>query len=127
MNINLEQTILRNLLVDEDYMRKVLPFVKPEYFEGVYKSLFIEVGKFVGKYNRLPNLEAFKIEIDDHKILGFRKRKNWISKSKSSISDKIEKETHTTLYIRKSIRIPDWMVRKLVSPGVFGQDKSRRY
>jgi replicative DNA helicase len=65
MNINLEQTILRNLLVDEDYMRKVLPFVKPEYFEGVYKSLFIEVGKFVGKYNRLPNLEAFKIEIDD--------------------------------------------------------------
>ena len=46
-------------------MRKVLPFVKPEYFEGVYKSLFIEVGKFVGKYNRLPNLEAFKIEIDD--------------------------------------------------------------
>ena len=65
MNINLEQTILRNLLVDEDYMRKVLPFVKPEYFEGVYKSLFIEAGKFVGKYNRLPNLEAFKIEIDD--------------------------------------------------------------
>jgi len=65
MNINLEQTILRNLLVDEDYMRKVLPFVKPEYFEGVYKSLFIEVGKFVGKYNKLPNLEAFKIEIDD--------------------------------------------------------------
>jgi replicative DNA helicase len=65
MNINLEQTILRNLLVDEGYMRKVLPFVKPEYFEGVYKSLFIEAGKFVGKYNRLPNLEAFKIEIDD--------------------------------------------------------------
>jgi len=65
MNINLEQTILRNLLVDEGYMRKVLPFVKPEYFEGVYKSLFIEVGKFVGKYNKLPNLEAFKIEIDD--------------------------------------------------------------
>jgi len=65
MNINLEQTILRNLLVDEVYMRKVLPFVKPEYFEGVYKSLFIEAGKFVGKYNRLPNLEAFKIEIDD--------------------------------------------------------------
>ena len=65
MNINLEQTILRNLLVDEAYMRKVLPFVKPEYFEGVYKSLFIEVGKFVGKYNKLPNLEAFKIEIDD--------------------------------------------------------------
>ena len=65
MNINLEQTILRNLLVDEGYMRKVLPFVKPEYFEGVYKSLFKEVGKFVAKYNKLPTLESFKIEIDD--------------------------------------------------------------
>ena len=39
MNINLEQTILRNVLVNEDFMRKVLPFIKPEYFEGVYKSL----------------------------------------------------------------------------------------
>ena len=70
---------------------------------------------------------AFGIEIDDHKLMGFRKRKNWISKYKSTISDKIEKEPPTTLYIRKSIRLPDWMVRKLVSPGVFGQDRSRRY
>ena len=68
MNITLEQTILRNVLVDEDYMRKVLPFLKPEYFEGVYKSLFVEVGKFVGKYNRLPNLEAFKIKLPSELI-----------------------------------------------------------
>ena len=47
MNINLEQTILRNLLVDEGYMRKVRPFVKSEYFEGVYKSLFKEVGSLL--------------------------------------------------------------------------------
>jgi len=65
MNINLEQTILRNVLVNEDFMRKVLPFIKPEYFEGVYKSLFVELGKYVSKYNRLPTLESFKIGIDD--------------------------------------------------------------
>ena len=65
MNINLEQTILRNVLVNEDFMRKVLPFIKPEYFEGVYKSLFVELGKYVNKYNRLPTLESFKIGIDD--------------------------------------------------------------
>ena len=59
--INLEQTILKNILTNEQYMRKVLPFVKPEYFEGI---LFKEVGKFVGKYNKLPTLEAFKIDID---------------------------------------------------------------
>lgn len=63
--MNIEQVILRNLLVDEKYMRKVLPFVKPEYFEGVYKNLFKQVGKYVAKYNRLPTLESFKIEIDD--------------------------------------------------------------
>ncbi len=45
-------------------MRKVLPFVKPEYFEGVYRILFKEVGRFVNKYNKLPTLEAFKIDLD---------------------------------------------------------------
>lgn len=65
MNINLEQTILKNILTDEKFMRKVLPFVKPDYFEGVYRQLFKEAGKFVAKYNKLPNLEAFKIEIDE--------------------------------------------------------------
>jgi replicative DNA helicase len=65
MNINLEQTILKNILTDDRFMRKVLPFVKPDYFEGVYRQLFKEAGKFVAKYNKLPNLEAFKIEIDE--------------------------------------------------------------
>lgn len=61
---NLEQTILRNILTNEDYMRKVLPFVKPDYFEGVYRQLFNAIGMFVGKYNKLPTKEAFQIEID---------------------------------------------------------------
>lgn len=64
MQANLEQTILRNILTDEKYMRKVLPFIKPDYFEGIYKSLFKEIGKFVAKYNRLPSAESFKIELD---------------------------------------------------------------
>ena len=63
--MNIEQVILRNLLVDDSFMRKVMPFVKPEYFEGVYSRLFKEVCKFVGKYNRLPTLESFKIELDE--------------------------------------------------------------
>jgi archaellum biogenesis ATPase FlaH len=45
-------------------MRKVLPFIKPEYFEGVYKQLFKEECKYVAKYNRLPSAETFKVEID---------------------------------------------------------------
>ena len=65
MNINLEQTILRNLLTNEEYTRRVLPFLAPDYFDGVYKDLFKEVAKFVSKYNKIPTLESFKIEVDE--------------------------------------------------------------
>ena len=64
MNINIEQTILRNLLTNEKYTRKVLPFVQPDYFEGVYQQLFKEIAKYVAKYNKLPTQESFKIELD---------------------------------------------------------------
>ena len=46
-------------------MRKVLPFIKPEYFQGVYNQLFKQAGQFVAKYNKLPTLDAFKIEVDN--------------------------------------------------------------
>ena len=64
MNINIEQTVLRNILTNDKFMRKVLPFIKPEYFEGVYRQLFKEVAGYVAKYNRLPTMESFKIEVD---------------------------------------------------------------
>ena len=62
---NVEQVILRNVLTNEQYMRKVLPFIKPEYFQGVYNQLFKQAGQFVAKYNKLPTLDAFKIEVDN--------------------------------------------------------------
>jgi replicative DNA helicase len=65
MNYSIEQTIIKNILTNEDFMRKVLPFIKPDYFEGTYQKLFKEIGKFVAKYNKLPNAESFKIELDN--------------------------------------------------------------
>jgi replicative DNA helicase len=64
MATNIEQTIIKNIITNEDFMRKVLPFIRPDYFEGTYRQLFKEVGKFVGKYNKLPTSESFKIELD---------------------------------------------------------------
>ena len=61
---NLETLILRNILINDQYMRKVLPFVDPSYFEGVYKLLFKEIGSFVAKYNKLPSMDALRVEID---------------------------------------------------------------
>jgi replicative DNA helicase len=65
LEIQLEQTILRNLLTNDQYARKVAAFLSPDYFEGVYKGLFKEFTKFIAKYNKLPTMEAFKIEIDE--------------------------------------------------------------
>ena len=70
MNNKIEQTILRNLLSDEKYMRRVLPFIKPEYFEGPYRTLFKEAGKYVAKYNKLPTAESFMVELNNSDVSG---------------------------------------------------------
>ena len=64
MSENLQQTILRNVLTNENYMRKVLPFIQPDYFTGIHQKLFKELASFVAKYNKLPTEEAFRIEVD---------------------------------------------------------------
>lgn len=70
MSNNLEQIILRNLINDEKYMRKVLPFIRQIYFSGEYKVFFKYVCKYVNKYNRLPSQEAIKVELDESNISG---------------------------------------------------------
>ncbi len=46
-------------------MRRVLPFIRPDYFTGVHRTLFNLAGKFVAKYNKLPGKESFKVEVDE--------------------------------------------------------------
>ena len=64
MKSNVEQLILKNILTNEPFTRKVLPFIQPIYFEGVYKQLFTQIAKYVAKYNKLPTQEALNVEID---------------------------------------------------------------
>ena len=60
-----EFLILRNLLYNEEYLRKVIPFIKSEYFEDQkQKIVFEEILKFVGEYNQLVTKEALCIEIE---------------------------------------------------------------
>ena len=61
----IQTTILRNLLHNEEYTRRVIPFLKKEYFEGSHRALFESIVQFVSKYNRLPTAEALSIEIQD--------------------------------------------------------------
>ena len=52
----IEQTILTNLIYNEQYTRKVLPFIKGDYFsDRTERTVFEEIQKFVDKYNDLPN------------------------------------------------------------------------
>jgi hypothetical protein len=59
----IETTILKNLIFNEDYSRKVLPFLKNEYFESYHeKVVFEEIAKFIIEYGNLPSKEAIVIE-----------------------------------------------------------------
>jgi len=64
----IERTALSNLIHNEEYTRKVLPFIKEEYFaDRTERLLFSEIYKFVNKYNSLPTKEALSIEINSTK------------------------------------------------------------
>ena len=60
-----EFLILRNLLFNEEYARKVVPFIKGEYFEDVnQKIVFEEILKFIQEYNQMPTQEVLLIEVE---------------------------------------------------------------
>ena len=60
-----EFLILRNLLYNEEYLRKVIPFIKPEYFEDInQKIVFEEVMNFVTQYNQPTTKEVLCIEVE---------------------------------------------------------------
>ena len=62
----IETTILRNLVFDEDYARKVIPFIQPDFFEvSTEKTIFQEIVHFIVKYNSNITLEALQIEIEN--------------------------------------------------------------
>jgi len=64
----IENTIINSLFFKEDYTRKVLPFIKEEYFGNrVEQLLFGEVFKFVEKYNNLPTKNAIEIELNSRR------------------------------------------------------------
>ena len=66
----IESTILKNLLSDETYMRKVIPYVKSEYFTQYSdKVLFDIINDFVVSYGQSPTKEVLRIEIDNRKDL----------------------------------------------------------
>jgi len=66
----LEQTILKNLIYNDEYTRKVLPFIRAEYFSDNNERLvFREVFEFIHKYKNPPTHEALVINFTEKKTL----------------------------------------------------------
>ena len=89
----LEITILRNLIFNEDYARKVIPFIQPEYFEDrVEKIIFEETVKFIVKYGSSITVEALGIEIDNRKDLTETENKEIVELFSKLNDDPVDKQ-----------------------------------
>ena len=66
----IEEIAISKLILDENYCKSVLPFIKEEYFEQAeIKTLFGEVNNYVTNYNTMPELSALKIEVEKRRDL----------------------------------------------------------
>ena len=66
----LEHSILKNLIYNETFARKVLPFLRNDYFsDNTEKVVYKEVDDFINKYNSLPTHEALIINLTESKKL----------------------------------------------------------
>lgn len=126
-----EALILRNLIYNEDYTRKVLPFIKKEYFiDNLQKILYEEISSFTVGYNALPTPESLSIELEKRSDLN-EESYSEITKIISELSDEpAEKEwlLKTTeqwckdrsiyLAIRECIQIADGSDPKLTKEAI---------
>jgi replicative DNA helicase len=68
--MKIEKVILQNLIHDEEYMRKVIPFLKSDYFvDNTEKIVFSKVFSFIQEYNSLPNKDVLVISCQNDKTL----------------------------------------------------------
>ena len=66
METRIENTIIKNLIQNETYTRKVIPFIKSEYFtESSEKLVFEEIVNYFDKYTKSPTVEALLINLDN--------------------------------------------------------------
>ena len=88
----LEQIILKNLIYNEEYTRKVLPFIRSDYFSDQSdKVLFKEIFEFVNQYKNLPTHESLVINITEKAQLTDAQVKGSLELLKAIESTKTEK------------------------------------
>ena len=80
----IEHTILSHIIFNEDYARKVLPFLKDEYFQNISdKVVYNLIDDYVKKYNNTPTREVLHIELNNRESLN----ENTFKEAKSTIDN----------------------------------------
>ena len=106
----LEQIIIKNLIYNEEYIRKVLPFVKEDYFsDRTEKLVFKEIFGFIQEFKNPPTHEAL--------VINFTEKKN-LSESEVSDSVGLLNEIHKT---KEEPTDTDWLIKETEK---FCQDKA---
>ena len=96
----LENTILSNLIYNEEFCRKVFPYIKEEYFEEAStRKIFSTFSEYVTEYKSPPSIEALKISIDKRKDLNEQAFKD----VNVNIDDlKIDKDTNQEWLVKET-------------------------
>ncbi len=90
MQNKIETIILNKLFNDEDYTRKVIPFLKQEYFHDTSeRKIFNYVQEFINKYNSLPSIEAIEISVQNDRNINENEFKN-INEKLTQLDDTVE-------------------------------------
>jgi len=62
--LELQTHILNQLINNEEFCRRVIPYIKKDYFEGTHKIVFDMITKFVAKHNKLPTSQVLALELE---------------------------------------------------------------
>jgi replicative DNA helicase len=93
MTEKIESTILRNLICHEEFYRKVVPFIKAEYFQEFdEKIIFEEIQDFSNKYDKLPTKEVLIINLQNRNDLNEETYKQSIQKIKEYSDEWVDKD-----------------------------------
>ncbi|MDX1532679.1 MAG: hypothetical protein R3230_00575 [Nitrosopumilaceae archaeon] len=61
---SIENVIIRGLLYNEEYARKVYPYLSDEFFEGSSKTIFNAYSSLFDKYNKIPTMQAMILSVE---------------------------------------------------------------
>ena len=93
MTEKIEQSILRNLLCNEEYYRKVLPFLKADYFQEIdERVIFEEIQDFSVEYEKLPTKEVLEINLQNRNDLTEDVYKESITKINQFSTEWVDKD-----------------------------------